>query len=68
MTTNGIRQVQHLEMDESNEMFVVVSDLDGGAYGPFFILARAIEYAEVADGSVFKLLPAEADEGSGVVS
>jgi hypothetical protein len=51
-------------MDESDEMFVVVSDLDGGAYGPFFILARAREYAEVADGSVFRLQRMDDDEGA----
>jgi hypothetical protein len=50
-------------MDESNAMFVVVSDLDDGAYGPFFILARAVEYAEVAGGTVFRLQPIGADEG-----
>jgi hypothetical protein len=46
-------------MDEATEMYVVISDMDGGAYGPFFILARALEYAETVDGSVFRLVAAE---------
>jgi hypothetical protein len=46
-------------MNESNEMYIVISDMDSGAYGPFFIFARALEYAETVDGSVFRLVDAE---------
>jgi hypothetical protein len=42
--------------DDGITMFVVISDLDGGAYGPFYDRARALEYAEVANGLVFRLV------------
>jgi hypothetical protein len=55
MNTTGI--------DEAAAMYVVVSDMDGGAYGPFFIHARALEYAEAVNGTVFRLV----DDGAGGV-
>jgi hypothetical protein len=47
--------------DNETTMFIVISDMDGVA-GPFFNRATAYEYAEVADGSVFRLV--EDDGGS----
>jgi hypothetical protein len=46
-------------MDDATEMYVVISDIDGGAYGPFFILARAVEYAQTVDGTIYRLVDAE---------
>jgi hypothetical protein len=43
-------------------MYVVLSDL--GIDGPFFTLARAVELAETADGSVFQLRRVNDDEAS----
>jgi hypothetical protein len=36
------------------KLFLVVSDLDSGVYGPFSTDCEAFELAERADGSVFE--------------
>ena len=57
-----VRRTEEAAMDTAglgDEMYIVISDITGGAYGPFFILARAQEYAETVDGSVFRLVDAE---------
>jgi hypothetical protein len=47
------------EFNDETVMFVVISDMDGLA-GPFLNRATAHEYAEAADGSVFRLVEDEA--------
>src|SRR5262249_43925792 len=49
-------------VDDGATQFVVISDVDRGAYVPFFPRERAFEYAEAVDGSVF-LCVAAAEEG-----
>jgi hypothetical protein len=51
--------------DDGITQYVVISDIDGGAYGPFFTRVKAFEYAEVVDGSVFLLVAAEDHEREG---
>ena len=51
------------QIDDETTMFIVLSDTDGVA-GPFFTRETAYEYAEAADGSVFRLQRADDDEGS----
>jgi hypothetical protein len=50
------------QIDDETMMFIVISDI-GGIDGPFFTLARAVELAEVSDGSVFKLERVDDDDG-----
>jgi hypothetical protein len=45
--------------DDVTTMYVVISDIDRGAYGPFCDFERALEYAEVVDGSVYRCVDAE---------
>jgi len=49
------------QIDDETTMFIVISDTDVVA-GPFFTRETAYEYAEAADGSVFRLV--DDDEGS----
>ena len=45
--------------------YVVISDMDQGAYGPFFKRENAFEYAEVVDGSVFLCVAAAENREEG---
>jgi len=54
-----ITTVNDDERDDEITMFVVISDIDGGAYGPFHARKTALEYAAAVDGTVFKCVDAE---------